>query len=119
MVGFWPMHYVPMVDSKGEFELELLKSEEAGILDGWILKEPAPQLPNLQGIPIVIVVGEASYHQGFDHLTSYVLNPCGVKHDFVRLQDVGIHGNGHMMMLEKNHLEIADWILGWLKEHVN
>jgi hypothetical protein len=35
------------------------------------------------------------------------LNQAGVKTEYVRLQDQGIHGNGHMMMLEKNNLEIA------------
>ena len=66
----------------------------------------------------MILVGEASYHQGYDHLTSHVLMQCGVSHDFVRLQDVGIHGNGHMMMLEKNHTDIADWILNWLDARI-
>ena len=35
--------------------------------------------------------------------------------DHVRLKDVGIHGNGHMMMLEKNNLEIAAYMDDWLR----
>ena len=34
---------------------------------------------------------------------------------FIRLADRGIHGNGHMMMLEKNSDAIAGVIEGWLK----
>jgi hypothetical protein len=30
-------------------------------------------------------------------------------------EDVGIHGNGHMMMLEKNNPEIAAYMDGWLR----
>ena len=31
----------------------------------------------------------------------------GVQPDFVRLADIGIHGNGHMMMIEKNNEQVA------------
>lgn len=37
---------------------------------------------------------------------------------FIRLTDKGIRGNGHMMMLEKNNLEIAAVMADWLKENV-
>ena len=30
---------------------------------------------------------------------------------------VGIHGNSHMMMLEKNNLEIADYIIHWISDN--
>lgn len=113
-----PLHYEPPAASVDDFHLTLLKSDTPGISDGWVLEEPAPQLVCLKGIPIVILTGEASYHQGYDHLTSHVLRQCGVVHDFLRLQDIGIHGNGHMMMLEKNHLQIADHILTWLDTHI-
>jgi hypothetical protein len=36
----------------------------------------------------------------------------------VNLGDVGIHGNGHMMMWEENNLEIADFIADWLRDNV-
>lgn len=74
--------------------------------------------PTLQGIPIVILVTEASYHASYDHCTSKYLTQAGVEHTFIRLEDAGIHGNGHMLMLEKDNLEIAQVILNWLGEHV-
>jgi hypothetical protein len=33
--------------------------------------------------------------------------------------DQGIHGNSHMIMQDKNHLQIADLILQWVAEHVS
>ena len=75
-------------------------------------------LPNLRGIPIVIITGEASYHAPYDHCTSQFLRQAGVEHDFVRLADVGIRGNGHMMMLEKNNLEISAFLRQWLEKRV-
>ena len=31
---------------------------------------------------------------------------------------LGIHGNSHMMMLDKNNLQLADLILKWIDENV-
>jgi hypothetical protein len=42
-----------------------------------------------------------------------------VKTDFVRLEDVGIAGNSHVMMLEKNSDDIIKYIAGWLQKNVN
>ena len=83
----------------------------------WLPASPAPRLPNLQDTPILIVVSEASYHAPYDHCTSQFLSQAGVANDFVRLADVDIRGNGHMMMLEKNNLEIAAFLDGWAREH--
>lgn len=113
-----PLKYDPPVERLEDIKIELLSSTEPEKKTGWVFREPAPKLPNLQGIPVLMLTSEASYHAGYEHLTSYVMNQCGVKHEFVRLESVGIHGNGHMMMLEKNNLEIADWIIGWLNRSV-
>jgi hypothetical protein len=34
------------------------------------------------------------------------------------LADVGIRGNGHMMMLEKNNLEISAFLRSWEQQNV-
>ena len=54
----------------------------------------------------------------YDHCTALYLGQAGVKHDFVRLPDVGIRGNAHMMMLEKNNQEIAGFIAGWAGKNI-
>jgi hypothetical protein len=61
---------------------------------------------------------EASYHAPYDHCTSKWLAQAGVKHVFVRLPDIGLRGNGHMMMLEKNNLEISAFLRKWEQENV-
>ena len=38
--------------------------------------------------------------------------------DFIKLADIGIHGNGHFLMLEKNNMEIAGVIADWLNKRV-
>src|SRR6185295_14449294 len=57
---------------------------------------------------------EASYHAAYDHCTVKYLQQAGVHPEWVKLADAGIHGNGHMMMLEKNNMDIAAAMSRWL-----
>ena len=113
-----PLHFSPKITAPSDFRLKLGTEHGPEEKDGWILEDSSLSLPALRGIPIVILVSEASYHAEYDYLTSQVMTQLGVQHDFVRLEAVGIRGNGHMMMLEKNNLDIAGWIHDWLQSHV-
>ena len=42
------------------------------------------------------------------------LEQAGVKNDLVRLQDVGLKGNGHLMNVELNSDQIAQFLIDWL-----
>ena len=33
--------------------------------------------------------------------------------------ETGVRGNSHMIMQDKNHLQIADLILHWIDDHVS
>jgi hypothetical protein len=46
------------------------------------------------------------------------LEQAGVHPTFIKLADKGIHGNSHMMMVEKNNADIAAVLVGWLNEAV-
>jgi len=37
---------------------------------------------------------------------------------WIKLAEIGIHGNGHMMMLEKNNLEIATVMSRWMDKKI-
>jgi pimeloyl-ACP methyl ester carboxylesterase len=80
----------------------------------WQQAEPARKLPKLAGVPIVIVMSEASYHAAYDHCTANYLTQAGVRNTMIKLGDIGIRGNGHMMMLEKNSDDIAKVMRDWL-----
>ena len=80
----------------------------------WVQASPARQLPNLQKLPILVVTSEASYHTPYDHCTVKYLEQAGVHPTWIKLGEAGIHGNGHMMMLEKNNMEIAAVMSAWL-----
>ncbi len=114
-----PLTFMPA--AKDATEMKFVRQERAdgpGLMRCWLQAGPARQLPNLRGIPILIVTSEASYHAPYDHCTSQFLRQAGVAHDFVRLIDVGIRGNGHMMMLEKNNLEIARFLQEWVEKKI-
>ena len=78
-------------------------SEEPSILQA----EPARRLVNLLDTPVVLVTGEASYHAAYDECTVRFLRQAGVEVEWLPLADHGIRGNGHMMFMELNNLEIA------------
>jgi pimeloyl-ACP methyl ester carboxylesterase len=110
-----PLTYSPPV--KAPSEIAIVREEKADAPDlvrCWLQKTPARQLPNLQKIPILIVTAEASYHAPYDQCTVKYLNQAGAHPTYIRLADAGIHGNGHMMMLEKNNAEIAAVLSRWL-----
>jgi hypothetical protein len=48
---------------------------------------------------------------------SHYLAQAGVANDLIRLETVGIRGNSHLMMDEKNSEEIARFLAGWLGKH--
>jgi pimeloyl-ACP methyl ester carboxylesterase len=120
----WGITRTALTYSPAVKEPEDLRMTQQAAPDGadlvrcWLPAQPSPQLTNLKGIPILIVTSEASYHASYDHCTSQYLTNAGVANDFVRLADLHIHGNGHMMMLEKNNLEIAAFLDRWTREHV-
>ncbi|KAF8897146.1 Alpha/Beta hydrolase protein [Infundibulicybe gibba] len=72
---------------------------------------PARKLVNLSKIPVLMVTSESSYHSIYDACTAGYLSQAGVSVEHIHLGDVGIHGNGHMMFMEMNNLEIADQVV--------
>jgi pimeloyl-ACP methyl ester carboxylesterase len=46
------------------------------------------------------------------------INAAGGKAKFLELPAAGVKGNSHMMMMEKNNLQIADLIIGWVGQAV-
>jgi pimeloyl-ACP methyl ester carboxylesterase len=114
-----PLTYDPPV--KAAADLKKIREEapdRPDLVPCWTQADPPRRLPNLAGIPVLILTAEASYHAAYDHCTSKYLTQAGVKNTFIRLETVGIHGNGHMVMLEKNNMEIAALLHKWITEHV-
>ena len=84
----------------------------------WMQGSPVRRIVALQHIPVAIVTAEASYRATYDHCTAKFLKQAGVPAVHVKLAELGIRGNGHMMMLEKNNLDISKVIADWLDRQV-
>src|SRR5215472_26357 len=114
-----PLHYDPPINDPSELQVELEpKSDGPGMIQCWLQKEPAHRLINLEGIPVLDVSAEASYHRVFDSCDAKWLNQAGVKTKYVKLEDVGLTGNAHEMMLEKNSDGIAAFFEKWIEANV-
>jgi pimeloyl-ACP methyl ester carboxylesterase len=114
-----PITYSPAI--KDGTELKWVREDKADAPDlvtCWKQAEPARQLPNLQKMPVAVVTSEASYHAPYDHCTVKFLQQAGVKPTWLKLADLGITGNSHNMMQEKNSNEIAAVIYQWLEKAV-
>jgi len=114
-----PITYAPPAASASELAFEQQdKADGPELAKCWLQKSPARQLPNLQKLPVAIVTGEASFHAPYEHCVVKYLEQAGVHPTWFNLGAMGIHGNGHMMMLEKNSDQIADVIEKWVRKAV-
>jgi pimeloyl-ACP methyl ester carboxylesterase len=112
-----PLHFEPPVSSPADLTVaQAEKPLQEGQIRCWLQAEPARKLPNLAKVPAVIVTSEASFRATMDDCTGAFLEQAGAKPDRLRLAEHGIHGNGHMMMLESNNVQVADAIVGWIEE---
>jgi len=88
--------------------------------------DPSPAaLATLAQIPMLMIYGDhlegTSWQTVFEDcllLTDEINNDYGGDVTMIHLPEIGIHGNSHMMMQDKNSDQIADLIIKWIAEHV-
>ncbi len=113
-----PVHYDPPVsDPKELHPVREDKADGPGLIPCWVQQEPAHKLVNFVGIPVLNLSGSASYHRPYAHCTAKWIIQAGGKATYVRLEDVGLPGNGHQMMSEKNSAGIAKYMMDWLEKN--
>ncbi len=113
-----PLTFSPPAGPSGLDIVRQAKADGPGLARCWMQKEPARKLVNFRNIPILVLTAEASFQMPTAHCTKILLDQAGVEHDFVLLADLGIHGNGHFVMHEKNNLQVAGVIADWLRKRV-
>ena len=69
-------------------------------------------------IPFVNIGAQAARDPGLCKNLADAIVAAGGKAEVVELPDVGIFGNSHMMMAEKNSDEIAQFIVDWIDDNV-
>ncbi len=78
--------------------------------------EPARRLPSLAQVPMVVVTAEASWMAADNHAMVAFLRQAGVAVEHLRLEEHGVHGNGHALQLETNSDEVAGVIARWIAQ---
>lgn len=112
-----PLSFEPITVTAAELKPVKEFKSDTGALRCWLQQTPARSLPRLASVPIMIVTGEASFHALYDQCTAQFLEQAGVRVTHLELSNMGIHGNGHMMMLEANNTVIAKIIMSWLHQN--
>ena len=116
----------------GAFPLETALRSREGIR-GMVLLEPGgtgsgyseEQIKQLAGIPLLIIFGDNLTNEtgmpghvwqnslnGWSRLAE-AINQAGGNATVIHLPDMGIRGNSHMLMMDKNSHQIADIVLDW------
>lgn len=110
-----PLTYEPALSTPTDLTRVWAPSTNSQLTGCWMQAGAPRRLAHLAPAPVLVLTAEASYHAGYDHCTAAYLSQAGVTTEFVRLEDWGLYGNGHMVMLEKNSAAISGRIADWLE----
>ncbi|KIW93982.1 uncharacterized protein Z519_05297 [Cladophialophora bantiana CBS 173.52] len=95
-----PMVFSPPITDPSELRLITIPATQSGrspvVLQDQSKGRMVHELKNLQNMPVLVEVSEASYHAEYEHATVAFLQQAGASCDFIRLEELGITGNGHM-----------------------
>ncbi len=73
----------------------------------------------MAGVPWLNVAGDHGWN-GEDECRKAVasVKSIGGNAEFLATYEKGVRGNTHMMMMDTNNLQVADWILDWISKNV-
>ena len=114
-----PVTWDPPVKDPSEIKTRWVPDAE---IDGggyFLQEEPARRLPNLRDVAVLTVTSAAGQASPGNPGAPAFLKQAGVRvAEELRLANVNIQGNSHMMMVEKNHREVLQPMLDWLDKNV-
>jgi hypothetical protein len=85
------------------------------------------QIEAYRGIPVLELFGDhlnspvftgRPRYEGRKEVVERINKQQEGKATLIRLPDVGMKGNSHMMMQDRNNLQVADFLLGWITNNV-
>src|SRR5688572_2495264 len=101
-----PVTYDPPVSDPAEIKTHWVANPEPGVAGYFLQTEPTRRLPNLRNTRVVFVTADSSFASPGNPGGTAFLKQAGVQAEELRLGTLGIKGNGHMMMAEKNNREV-------------
>jgi pimeloyl-ACP methyl ester carboxylesterase len=119
----------------GFFPQQAALIDPSGIRAMISIEQPCPELTQAQvtalaRIPTLVMFGDhlsdvppgiVNWKTTYEGCNAYVekVKAAGGDITMMYLPAMGIKGNSHMLMQDKNNLQLADLILGWLDTHVD
>jgi len=104
--------------------LEMYAGQVAGVPPGLLMERQniggsqlkIADMSVFQDLPVLVFTGEldTDHPKDVDGAVVDWLTGAGAQAEFYWLPDHGVHGNGHMLMMEENSDELADMIIGWV-----
>jgi pimeloyl-ACP methyl ester carboxylesterase len=113
-----PVTYDPPISDPAEVKTTYVANPEAGIAGYFMQVEPARKLPNLKNTKVLFVTADSSFASPGNPGGVAFLKQAGVQAEELRLGTVGITGNGHMMMAEKNNRAVLQPLMDWMNKNV-
>jgi hypothetical protein len=118
--GFFPQQ-AALIDSKGIRGLISIEMPCADL--------SAEQIATLAKIPNLVMFGDhlgdvkggpANWADSFATCERYVqrIKAAGGDAEMMHLPAMGIKGNSHMLMQDRNNLQLADLVIAWIDKHV-
>jgi hypothetical protein len=109
-----PLTYSPPITDPSQLQTITVGNDTAGLRSCILQTNPPHTLPNIAKVPYVAITGEASPHITYDQCIINFLKQAGASPDWIKLGNLGIHGNGHFSYLEKNNLDVAAVAEQWI-----
>ena len=119
----------------GFFPQQAALIDPSGVRAMISIEQPCPELTQVQiaalaRIPTLVMFGDhlgdvapgiVNWKTTYEGCNAYVdkVKAAGGDITMMWLPAMGIHGNSHMLMQDRNNLQLADLILGWLDKHVD
>jgi pimeloyl-ACP methyl ester carboxylesterase len=99
--------------------------ERPNLVKGIVAVEPGLTIPaggfaGVAKVPVIMIRGDHETAASIAASQTFVnsLRAAGGDATLLRLPELGIFGNTHMMMMDRNNLDIADLAIGWIEGHV-
>jgi len=113
-----PVAYDPPVSDPAQIKTKRVTPADSTVNPYLLQQEPARKLKNLLNTPVALVTSEASFASPGSPAAAEYLRQAGVKAEDIRLVKANVHGNGHMMMVEKNNRQVLQVLLDWANHNV-
>ena len=113
-----PVTYDPPVNDPAEIKTKWVANPEPGVAGYYLQEEPARKLPNLKNTKVLIATADSSFASPGSPGAVAFLKQAGVQAEELRWGKLGMNGNGHAMMMEKNSRQVLQPLIDWMHKNV-